>query len=227
MSVSLSILLAFRNCQGVLGSRLPELIETLPDLTPHWELILVDDASRDASAEIAEEYAQRYPQIRLITPSQPRGRFEALRLGLLHSRGDYILIPIRQAWATGDAIGRMWASRQHLLILGSSEVGDFPRGESFELVLVQRPFAGTVLPVLVEPEKIPLLVERFGRECAIVRVFPRGEQASLWEELPNFAGVSTRCDPHEPAVPPPAGSVGAPRNRPLLLRRLKDFALGE
>lgn len=227
MSVALSVLLSFRNCQGVLASRLPELIEILPDLTPNWELILVDDASRDASAEVAEETARQYPQVRLITPAQPRGRLEALRTALLQSRGDYVLIPVRQSWTAGDALHRMWAARQHLLVLGVSENSDEPDREGCEIVLVQRPFAGTVLPYLMEPAKIPLLLERFGRECRMVRLFPGGDRASLWEEAPSFAGVSTRCDPHERTIPPPARHRRVPRSTPALLRRLKDFALGE
>lgn len=227
MSVALSVLLSFRNCQGVLASRLPELIEILPDLTPNWELILVDDASRDASAEIAEETARQYPQVRLITPAQPRGRLEALRTALLHSRGDYVLIPVRQSWTAGDALHRMWAARQHLLVLGVSENADDPGGHDHEIVLVQRPFAGTILPYLTEPARIPLLLERFGRECRMVRLLPGEERASLWEEAPSFAGVSTRCDPQERMIPPPAGQRRVPRVAPALLRGLKDFALGE
>lgn len=227
LSVALSVLLSFRNCQGVLAARLPELIETLPDLTPNWELVLVDDASRDASAEIAEEYARQYPQVRLIVPAQPRGRPEALRTALLRSRGDYVLIPVRQSWTAGDDLRRMWAAKHHLLVLGVSEDADDPSRREYEMVLVHRPFAGTVIPWLTEPARIPLLLDRFGRECHTVRLFPGGERASLWEEAPSFAGVSTRCDPHEPIIPPPAGRHRITRTSPALLRRLKDFALGE
>ena len=227
MSVALSVLLSFRNCQGVLASRLPELIEVLPDLTPNWELILVDDASRDASAEIAEETARRYPQVRLITPAQPRGRLEALRTALLRSRGEYALIPVRQSWTAGDALHRMWAARDHLLVVGVSEDANDPTGREYEIVLVRRPFAGTVLPYLLEPAGIPLLLERFGRECHTVRLFSGGDRASLWEEAPSFAGISTRRDPHERVIPPPASHRRIPRGTPALLGRLKDFALGE
>ncbi len=227
MSVALSVLLSFRNCQGVLAARLPELIEILPDLTPNWELILVDDASRDASAEIAEETARQYPQVRLITPAQPRGRLEALRTALLHSRGDYVLIPVRQSSTAGDALHRMWAARRHLLVLGVSENAHDPAQHDHEIVLVQRPFAGTVLPYLSEPLRMPLLLERFGRECRVVHLLPGADRASLWEEAPSFAGVSTRCDPHERTIPPPASRRRVSRVAPALLRGLKDFALGE
>ncbi|GAB4132759.1 glycosyltransferase family 2 protein [Thermopirellula anaerolimosa] len=225
--MSLSVLLSFRNCQGVLAARLPELIESLPDLTPNWELILVDDASRDASAEIAEEYARQYPQVRLITPAQPRGRLEALRTALLRSRGDYVLIPVRQSWTAGDGLHRMWAARHHLLVLGVSGDADDPSRRECEIVLVQRPFAGTVIPFVTDPARIPLLAERFGRECHLVRLFPGDDRASLWEEAPSFAGVSTRCDPHERTIPPPASHRRVPRSAPAFLRRLTDFALGE
>ena len=58
-----------------------------------WELILVDDGSRDSSRTIAREHADRLPG-RVICIAHPgganRGVSAARNLGLRHARGEYI-----------------------------------------------------------------------------------------------------------------------------------------
>jgi glycosyltransferase involved in cell wall biosynthesis len=56
-----------------------------------WELIAVDDGSRDATAGLLAELAQRDPRIRMLaTPAQSRGIVAALNLGLDTARGRHV-----------------------------------------------------------------------------------------------------------------------------------------
>jgi glycosyltransferase involved in cell wall biosynthesis len=57
-----------------------------------WELLLVDDGGRDASAAIAQEHAARDPRIRvLMHPSRGnRGAAASRNLGVGAARGDYV-----------------------------------------------------------------------------------------------------------------------------------------
>src|SRR5690242_3214186 len=54
------------------GARyLSECIETVLSQTyPHWEYIIVDNCSTDGSAEIARQYAAKYPRIRVFENPQ-------------------------------------------------------------------------------------------------------------------------------------------------------------
>lgn len=53
-----------------------------------WEIIVVDDASTDATAETVE--SSRWPKLRLIRNRMNRGIGGAKNVGILASRGDYV-----------------------------------------------------------------------------------------------------------------------------------------
>lgn len=58
----------------------------------NWELIVVDDGSTDATAEIAREAAAEEPRIQLVSSDANRGKGNALRQGVLASYGRRVLI---------------------------------------------------------------------------------------------------------------------------------------
>lgn len=71
----------------------PQLLEqalaVFPRFTDRLEIIIVDDGSRDRTKEIAEGYAARHPQVRVV--SQPNGGYgKALRTGFEQARFEYV-----------------------------------------------------------------------------------------------------------------------------------------
>jgi dolichyl-phosphate beta-glucosyltransferase len=75
------------------------------------EILVVDDGSRDDTAQIVREYGKAHPQILLVENPGNRGKGYSVRNGMLHARGDICLFtdadlssPISEAPKLFDAI---------------------------------------------------------------------------------------------------------------------------
>lgn len=72
----------------------PLLVDRVRDALsdgPEWELVLVDDGSRDATAEIASELAEVDPRVRLIRLVRNYGQTPAMQAGFDHARGRVVV----------------------------------------------------------------------------------------------------------------------------------------
>ncbi|MDP3762770.1 MAG: glycosyltransferase family 2 protein, partial [bacterium] len=67
----------------------PELLPVLEKIAPDWEVIVVDDGSRDKTALLVEK--MNHPKIRLIKHGVNKGIAEALKTGLAAAAGEYIV----------------------------------------------------------------------------------------------------------------------------------------
>ena len=82
----ISVLLPAHNAAGTLTATLRSILR---QREVHWECVVVDDGSTDATAELVLAHARADPRIRLI--SQPhRGIVSALNTGLEHCHGTII-----------------------------------------------------------------------------------------------------------------------------------------
>jgi len=69
------------------------LASVLAQTYPHWEVLLVDDGSRDRTAEMAARWASRHSErARLLRheDGRNRGTSESRNLGIRHARGEYL-----------------------------------------------------------------------------------------------------------------------------------------
>ncbi|RKP25751.1 nucleotide-diphospho-sugar transferase [Syncephalis pseudoplumigaleata] len=97
-SLYLSVIVPAYNEERRLGTMLEETAQFLheqqqqqPDYT--YEILVVDDGSRDSTSEVALDYARKHPEyaIRVLTLAQNRGKGGAVAEGMMRARGERLL----------------------------------------------------------------------------------------------------------------------------------------
>lgn len=94
---SLSIFFPAYNDSGTIASLVITAHAVAQTLTPHFEVIVVNDGSADRTADIADELAHTYPEVRVIHHPENRGYGGALRSGFSGARHEWIF------YTDGDA----------------------------------------------------------------------------------------------------------------------------
>jgi hypothetical protein len=84
-----SVLMAARNLERLIGFAIGSIrSQTLPD----WELIVIDDASEDKTAEAATRAAHSDPRIKIIRNTSRKGAYGARNVALSAARGTYVTV---------------------------------------------------------------------------------------------------------------------------------------
>jgi glycosyltransferase involved in cell wall biosynthesis len=93
----LSIFFPAYNDSGTIASMVISAVQTARQLTPDFEVIVVNDGSADATGRIADELSRLYPQVRVIHHPHNRGYGGALRTGFAAATKPFIF------YTDGDA----------------------------------------------------------------------------------------------------------------------------
>lgn len=237
MERSLSVLLPVQNAQSTLAEAVLDLLEVLPELTPQFEILVVDDGSQDATIEVADELAARYPQITALRHATPRGRLAAIATGLARSRGEVILLQDADCAVASDEICRLWrAIDNHEVVLGCplqpmewrwnrwKPVGPETRGG---FLMFHRRVSEPIRPHLAVSSQVRkyLVDQRLSWQEVELRdreLHPRRQPLAVPGQRRGLAGLwgaASRSDL-------PQASPSKP-GRPNYLERLREFTLGE
>ena len=90
--IDLSLVIACYNEESVLEGNFPQIIELLNSTIYSYEIIFVDDCSKDRTREIIDEIINQYKEIQIkkIFHSSNRGRGKTVTDGFLVSQGNVI-----------------------------------------------------------------------------------------------------------------------------------------
>jgi len=231
----LSVLLPVRDAQATLASTVGEILEILPELTPCFELIVVDDGSTDATLEVADDLAARYPQIRAVRHAEPLGRPASVQTGLRHSSGDVVFLRDPECRLALDEVHKLWrAIDEHPFVLGRSDSQRRSR-----LSIARKPRDGEETLRMVD--RRASRAERQSSEEQARLIASPAEQDGPWFEIEVHGRRAHRVDgplaartkgrsnvtvSRKAPSPSPTKTDGKPAG-PKYLRRLRDFALGE
>ena len=93
----LSVFFPAYNDSGTIASMVIRAVQTASELTPDYEVIVVNDGSSDATPEIIDELARTYPHVRAVHHPRNRGYGGALQTGFRSATKDLIF------YTDGDA----------------------------------------------------------------------------------------------------------------------------
>ncbi len=93
----LSIFFPAYNDSGTIASLVITALRTARKLTPDYEVIVVNDGSADNTAEILDELARTYPEVRIVHHEKNRGYGGALRTGFATAKRELVF------YTDGDA----------------------------------------------------------------------------------------------------------------------------
>lgn len=91
-SPALSLVFPAFDEEANVGPLLDAALDLAPRLAADFEIILVDDGSRDATALLAAERSRRDPRVRVVRHAVNRGYGAALRSGLREARGELVFV---------------------------------------------------------------------------------------------------------------------------------------
>ena len=123
---SYSIVIPAYNEAARISNALESVVACVRERRWNAEVVVVDDGSRDQTAEIVRAFAQSHPEVRLLQNPGNHGKGYSVRNGILHSFGEIVMFtdadlsaPIEEAeglfaaLAAGAdiAIGSRWLER--------------------------------------------------------------------------------------------------------------------
>jgi len=122
--IELSVIVPAYNEEGRLAPGLRQALEYLARRGEPYELLVVDDGSRDATSQVAEAFATQ--GVRVVRHERNRGKGAAVRTGLLASRGRKVLISDADFSTPIEEIEKLERSLQDgtPLVIGSRGLAD-------------------------------------------------------------------------------------------------------
>jgi dolichyl-phosphate beta-glucosyltransferase len=87
----LSVIIPTYNSAPFIAETFREMVDYLDTLGEKYELLFVDDGSRDDTARVLEELIGRHPRVRLIGNGTNRGKGHAVRAGMKAAQGEFLV----------------------------------------------------------------------------------------------------------------------------------------
>ena len=105
----LSVFFPAYNDSGTIASMVIRAVQAASALTPDYEVIIVNDGSGDATAQIADELARTYPNVRVVHHAKNCGYGGALQTGFRSATKDLIFYTDGDAQYDPGELGVLWA----------------------------------------------------------------------------------------------------------------------
>jgi glycosyltransferase involved in cell wall biosynthesis len=119
--------------------RIPPTLATLHAFLANqplrWEIVVVDDGSRDATCAVVEAAMDTIPNLRLVRQTPNRGKGAAVRLGMLAARGQIRVMSDADGSMSPDQLPRLLAP----ILAGKAEIAIGSRYVAGAVASVKQP----------------------------------------------------------------------------------------
>ena len=105
----ISVVIPVYNCAGCLRALHERLTASLLQITPDYEIVLVDDRSRDGAWELLVELARADRHLRVVRLSRNFGQHAAITAGLTRARGRWTVVMDCDLQEPPEEIPRLYA----------------------------------------------------------------------------------------------------------------------
>ncbi len=111
VELTLSVILPVHNVELTLAGNVYELLEVLPDISAHFEILIVDDGSIDQTADVAYELARCYPQVNVVRHAERQGLSAAIQTGMVRTTGDIVFVHDDDSPISAAELRTLWSLR--------------------------------------------------------------------------------------------------------------------
>jgi glycosyltransferase involved in cell wall biosynthesis len=105
----LSVFFPAYNDSGTIASMVIRAVQAAAELTPDYEVIVVNDGSADATPQIVDELARTYPHVRAVHHPRNRGYGGALQTGFRSAAKEFIFYTDGDAQYDPAELAALWA----------------------------------------------------------------------------------------------------------------------
>jgi glycosyltransferase involved in cell wall biosynthesis len=138
----LSVFFPAYNDSGTIASLVISARQTAASLTPDFEVIVVNDGSADSTAQILDELARTYPEVRIVHHACNRGYGAALRSGFEAATRDLVFYTDGDAQYDPAEMAILWnALRSDVDLVNGYKIS---RSDPLHRILIGRIYHHTV-----------------------------------------------------------------------------------
>lgn len=104
------------NDEGNLPDLIPTVVDFLEKHSEKYEIVIIDDGAKDRTGAVADELAQKFPNIRVIHHAKNKGYTATLKEGFEDGRYDYVM------YTDGDNQYNIFDLEPHVHLLETNDV---------------------------------------------------------------------------------------------------------
>jgi len=122
--IYLSVIIPAYNEEKRIKKTLKEIDKYLSKQSYDYEILVVNDGSKDRTAKVVRELFSDIKNLRLVDNKENRGKGYVVRQGLLEAKGEYRLFTDADNSTSIDQIEKMWPEfkKGHEVVIGSRDI---------------------------------------------------------------------------------------------------------